>query len=84
MTLENSLSPCKTKNELQQAANMLQEAFLQAGKFDHSTPPCTELQRIGVIVQDTDFNISKIMSGKDLDINLDIPFILESFSKNGK
>ena len=84
MTLGNFLVPCKAKKDLQQAANMLLEAFLGAGKFDDSIPPCTELQRIGVIVEDTDFNISKIMSGKDLDMNLDIPFILESFFKNSK
>ena len=84
MTLGNSLPPCKTKNDLLQAANMLGEAYIGVGKFDHSSPPCTEVQRIGVIVEDTDFNVSKIQIGKDLDINLDIPFILGSWFKNGK
>ena len=84
MTLGNSLVPCKTKDDLLHAANMLGEAYIGAGKFDHSNPPCTEVQRIGVIVEDTDFNVSKILSGKDLDINLGIPFILEAWSKNGK
>ena len=84
MTLGNSLPPCKTKNDLLQAANMLGDACIGVGKFDHSSPPCTEVQRIGVIVEDTDFNVSKIQIGKDLDINLDIPFILGSWFKNGK
>ena len=31
-----------------------------------------------------DFNVSKIVSGKDLDVNLDIPFINESWISNGR
>ena len=58
--------------------------FIGAGKFEKSVAPCNEIQRIGVAVQDTDFNVTKIMSGKDLDINLGIPFILESWFTNGK
>ena len=84
MTLGNSFVTCKTKNDLLQAGNMFEEASIGTGRFDRSSPPCTEIQRIGVIVEDTDFNVSKIQTGEDLDINLGIPFILESWFKNGK
>ena len=84
MSLGNSFVPCKTKKDLLQAANMLGEATMGVGKFDHSSSPCSEVQRIGVIVEDTDFNVSKMISGEDLDINLSTPFILESWLKNGE
>ena len=84
MSLRHPLVRCKTKEALLQAATLLAEAFIGAGKFEKSVPPCKEIQRIGVAVQDTDFNVTKIMSGKDLDINLGIPFILESWFTNGK
>ena len=84
MTMGKSLARCKTKKDLLQAATMIAEAFIGAGKFEQSIPPCNEIQRIGMEVEDADFNVSKIMSGKDLDVNLGIPFILESWFKNGK
>ena len=84
MTFGNLSVPCKTKNDLFQVATMIADAFTGAGKYEHSIPPCKEIQRIGVDVEDTDFNISKIVSGKDLDVNLDIPFINESWISNGR
>ena len=83
-TLENSLPPCKTKMDLLRAAKKISEAFTGTGEYENTIPPCKEIQRIGVKVEDTDFNSSKLLSGKDMDINLDIPFIIESWFKNCK
>ena len=79
-----SLTPCNTKDDLLQVAKKLLEALEEAGEYEHSIPPCREIKKIGVNVEDTDFNISKIASGNDLDLTLDIPLILESFFNNSK
>ena len=82
--MEHPLPLCKTKGELEGVANLLMEAFAGSGKYEHIIPPCKEVQRVGVDIDDTDFNITKILNGNDMDLNLRIPFILESGIENGK
>ena len=82
--IETPFDSCRTKEELQLIANSIFEAFGGAGNYEHVIPPCKEVQRLGVDVADTDFNISKILSGEDVDINLQMPFILESWLRNGR
>ena len=83
-TLGNSLPLCKTKIHLLRAAKKISEAFTGTGEYENTIPPCKEIQRIGVNVEDTDFNCSKLLNGKDMDVNLDISFIYKSWIKNGK
>ena len=84
MSLGKSFVRCKKKSDLLYAAKMLVDAFTGVGKYENTIPPCREIQRVGVVVEDTDFNISQIVSGDDLDVNLDIPFISESWISNGE
>ena len=83
LTMDKHLSFCKTKNDLQRIANQFFEAFAGAGKYEKAIAPCKEIQKVGVDVKDTDINADKIKKGDDLDIDLNIPFIIESWISNG-
>ena len=83
LTMDKHLNFCKTKNDLQRIANQVFEAFAGAGKYEKVIPPCKEIQRVGVDVKDTDIQSDKISKGEDVDIDLVIPFIIESWITNG-
>ena len=83
LQMDVEIPPCTTKEELKSISKLLIDAYTLSGQYENATPPCNELQKIGVDFVETDFDIEKIFTGSDVDVNLDYNTIMEAWEKNG-
>ena len=82
---EVELPQCNTKDELKDLTNRLSNAVqYETGQYENGTPPCNEVQKVDIDFSETDFNIQKILSGSDVDIDLDNNTIMQAWMKNGQ